>query len=166
MSGEPRYKEQLERLKRWYNRFSELNKGKIHDRESSYYIDEVHAFFPNCYHLKDWIKNDESLKLSEQEKQKVEDFISNNYHLSLCADICNSIKHLKLTSRPRSDKDPSLGNIKYKVRLGSEPTTIAVEVSIDTTDGPLDAYELAKECIHAWEEFIKQWICGRNRTTR
>ena len=52
------------------------------------------AFFMNCYHLKDWIKNDIS---DTSLNAAVEDYINQNACLKLCADICNGAKHLDLT---------------------------------------------------------------------
>lgn len=123
---------------------------------SDNYQDEVYAFFLNCYHLKDWIKNDENVEITEKEK-KVEEFITNTEELSLCADICNSIKHLNLTV-PRSGQDPKFGQRKFNLRVGSPPTTISAKYTIDTSSGPVDAFELATKCLQAWEKFIQSNI--------
>jgi len=53
--------EQWERVLRWYARFSRTNEGREHTDASDNYQDEVYAFFQNCFHLKDWIKNDSSV---------------------------------------------------------------------------------------------------------
>jgi hypothetical protein len=52
------YREQYERVKRWYGKFIALDQGRAHDVPSENYLDEIYAFFMNCYHFKDWIKND------------------------------------------------------------------------------------------------------------
>lgn len=153
MASSGKYLEQFERVKRWYNRFAEINKERPHERSSDYYQDEVHAFFLNCYHLKDWIKNDSSVEASA--RSKVEEFINESGELSLCADICNANKHLKLTSH-RSKEHPRFGVRKFKVALPEK--TISVEYTIDTDSGPRDALEPATECVQAWEDFIKSNI--------
>ena len=102
MDSSSKYLEQFDRVKRWYQRFVTIDEGRQHSLPSDNYQDEVYAFFLNCYHLKDWIKNDESIGVAEAE---VEDFINNNNDLKLCGDICNNNKHLTLDSppeRPRS----------------------------------------------------------------
>lgn len=150
MSSSSKYLKQFKRVKRWYQRFVIINQGRQHDFPSDYYQDEVYAFFLNCYHLKDWIKNDKSVGAAAA---KVEEFINNNKELSVCADICNGIKHLRLTST-RSGQDPRWGPQKFNVQLGGPETTISVKYSIDTSSGPVDAFELATRCLQAWENFI------------
>jgi hypothetical protein len=151
MDSSSKYLEQYDRVKRWYQRFVAINEGRQHDLPSDNYQDEVYAFFLNCYHLKDWIKNDKSLMV---DKNKVEEFINTSQELRLCADICNSIKHLEII-KPRSDKDPQFGKRKFSVTVGGPPTTISVRYTIDTSSGPIDAFELATRCLKAWEDFFK-----------
>lgn len=107
------YQEQLERVNRWYSRFKEIDGGRIHNMPSDYYQDEVYTFFLNCYHLKDWIKNDPSVG---SVANKVEAFINDTTELKLCADICNSHKHLKL-DKSRSSENPMFGNRQFNLHL-------------------------------------------------
>ena len=138
-------------MKRWYKRFKEINNGQIHDKSSEFYEDEIYAFFMNCYHLKDWIKNDPA---AASVANKVEGYINNNPELSLCTDICNGLKHFHL-DRERSGESPKFGKTKAKLCLGTGPTTIAVKYEIKTKSGPIDAFDLARKCMKAWEDFIK-----------
>jgi hypothetical protein len=158
MDNSSKYLEQFDRVKRWYQRFVIINEGRQHNLPSDNYQDEVYAFFLNCYHLKDWIKNDESVGAAA--KDKVEEFINNNKELSLCADICNSIKHLKLdeNKKPRSGQDPRFGQRNFHLQVGGPETTISVRYTIDTSSGPVDAFELATKCLKAWETFIQSNI--------
>jgi len=75
MSTEWSWKDQWERLERFYKRFEDIDKGRIHNMESSNYEDEVYTFFIFCYHLKDWIKQDKKLNI---QKKRVERFIKRN----------------------------------------------------------------------------------------
>ena len=145
------YLEQFERVKRWYERFERINNGKAFDCSPDCLQDEVYAFFFNCYHLKDWIKNDAKIGAAAA---KVEGFINQNNNLGLCADICNGLKHLRRTSS-RSGQDPKFGPRKFAVQIGGPETTISVKYSIDTSIGSVDAFELATNCLQAWEKFIK-----------
>ena len=104
----------------------------------------------NCYHLKDWIKNDPA---SSSIAGRVEDYISSTPDLSLCADICNGLKHLVL-NRGRSGEDPEFGPRKFDVGVGTHPTTIAVHYTINTNSGPIDAFSLATKCLKDWKSFI------------
>lgn len=145
-----KYQEQFERMKRWYRRFKEIDEGRPHEPETDHYQDEVYAFFMNCYHLKDWIKNDDTV--GDHAKSKVEGFINNNVELTLCADICNGLKHLKRNSQGRSGKSPQFG--PRHIRVAEH--TFAVKYSITTKTGETrDAFELASTCVQLWEKFIE-----------
>ncbi len=153
MSAQPKYLEQFERVNRWYQQFQEISIGRLHDKPSDFYQDIVYAYFMNCYHLKDWIKHDLA---SSSLATKVEAFITATPEMNLCADICNGLKHLVLDeNRKRSNQNPQFGKRNFKVGLGTGPTTIAVEYTIDTTSGPIDAFELATKCLEAWKTFLQ-----------
>lgn len=145
------YQEQFKRLGRWYERFKNINDGQIHDKNSDFYLDDVYAFFINCYQLKDWIKNDPS---AASVVDRVEAYINNNPALSLCADICNGLKHLHLDSA-RSGERPKFGKKVAKLRIGSGPITIALKYEIKTNSGTTDAFDLATKCMKAWEIFTQ-----------
>jgi hypothetical protein len=52
------WKEQWARLGRSYELITQTEKGRPDDRNSDFLKDELYSFFQNCYHLKDWLKND------------------------------------------------------------------------------------------------------------
>jgi hypothetical protein len=87
------YQKQVERVERWYKRFAEIDAGKLHDSDSEYYQDDVYAFFLNCYHVKDWIIQDNSIIFLDgsatvkHRGQVTEDFINNCTALRICADV-------------------------------------------------------------------------------
>jgi hypothetical protein len=145
------YREQYDRMKRWYNRFVALDQGRLHDVPSDNYLDEIYAFFMNCYHLKDWIKHDGTVAPAVQDA--VESHINSSRSLKLCADICNSLKHLTLTSS-RSGESPAFGKKLFNLALGTGPTTIKLKYEIDTVNGAVDAFQLARECLEAWDIFL------------
>jgi hypothetical protein len=147
-----KYQEQYNRMKRWYDRFEILQKGRPHDMHTDNYLDETYTFFMNCYHLKDWIKLDASVPTPV--KQAVESHITSSLPLQLCADICNSLKHLRLTKKPRSSQKPVLGKQSIALTVGSAPTTISLKYEIDTTTGPIDAFDLATQCVNSWDAFL------------
>jgi len=152
-----KYEEQFERVKRWYNRFFEITFGMAHKRNTEFYQDEVYAFFINCYHLKDWIINEKSVK-NKNKKQKLEDFINNNECMSLCADICNGLKHLELSRNIRTGIQPEFKDRKFELELGGAEAKIVVKYNIITSKGNKDAFLLATDCKEKWEEFIKNEI--------
>ena len=154
MSQKGKYIEQFERVKRWYGRMIKINQGLQHNLPSDNYQDEVYAFFLNCYHLKDWIKNDKS---SGTLAEKVEKFVETNNELCICADICNANKHLRI-DHTKSDQNPRFGKRKFNIELGDSKPIISVKYSIDTLSGTIDAFELAGKCLKAWEKYISMYI--------
>jgi len=96
-----KYIEQLERIRRYLKKFSDIHSGIFYAQALENYTDDVYAFFQNCYHLKDWIKNDPSCSAWSD----VEKFINSNKDLQICADLCNGLKHLQ-RMKPRSAQNP------------------------------------------------------------
>ena len=152
------YREQYDRMKRWYARFEAIDKGRQHDVASDNYVDEIYAFFLNCYHLKDWIKHDPAvLPIFVSDKAAaaaVEGAIKADRSLKLCADICNSLKHLRLTRPEKSGESPTFGAKHFALSLGSGPPTISLKYEVDTASGPEDAFQIAVECVKAWDRFL------------
>lgn len=145
--------EQFARVKRYHERFREINEGKSHCLNSAYYEDDVYSFFINCHHLKDWIISDPAVTLSNQ---NVENWVKVNPALLICADMCNGAKHLKRTpNRIVSGKVRSIDSKAYSVAIkegSTKPPTITIKFFIDN----FDAFKVATECILKWEEFFKK----------
>ncbi len=121
---------------------------------SENYVDEIYAFFQSCYHLKDWLRNDDSLTSAVQ--GAVEGYINQQRSLKLCADICNSSKHLQL-NRPRSNENPAFGRKDYSLTLTAnvDEAEISLKLWINTDSGAEDAFSLATECVQEWDAFLK-----------
>jgi hypothetical protein len=125
----------------------------LHDVPSENYVDDIYAFFMSCFHLKDWIKNDHTVRSAIPTiKKDVEAFIygdeqlktDGNDYLKLCGDLCNSLKHLE--NRNRSREKPAFGKKEYGLQLGGQRTIIKLKFSIDRdAKEPIDAFELATE---------------------
>ena len=150
-----RYLEQYERMKRSYDRFREIKPG-LTDKITSDYEDNIYAFFLHCYHLKDWVKNDISVKSRVPNiSTDVERFINESEALSLCADLCSSLRHLEL-KRSSGDERPTYGRRQYHNRLNvASGRSIRLEWLVKRNDKPpIDAFELATECIAEWDKFL------------
>src|SRR5260370_9150620 len=87
------WREQYDRMQRWYDRFARINQGYKHDSPAENSADETFAFFQNCYHLKDWIKNDSNLP--SDVRQSVEPFVNDTRSLKVCGDLTNTLKHFE-----------------------------------------------------------------------
>jgi len=146
-----KYIEQYERVKRWYQRLKNITDGREHNLPSEYYQDEVLAFFINCYHLKDWIINDNSAEISSK---SVEDFVNQSEFLRVCGDVCNGSKHLNITS-PKSDKNTKVGGRNFFLTLGKVIPIFRAKYKIISGNKEYDAFSLATKCLEDWEKFIK-----------
>jgi hypothetical protein len=144
------YVEQLERTRRALSRLRDIYSGCRHDRPSEEYRDDVLCFFQNCYHLKDWLKNDPSRLFRADD---VEKHVNQNRELQLCADLCNGSKHLVL-SKPRSAENPRLGGQSVEIDLGAN--AIKLRYAVDTDLGPVDVLDLAERCTELWASFIRR----------
>jgi hypothetical protein len=160
----PAHREQFERMLRWYRRFEETSQGRAHSAASDDYVDEIYAFFLNCYHLTDWIINDPALRDRVNWESAVKDWVRNNRSLRLCADICNSLKHLTITRKTWSGESPAFGKKHFGISFSDKVApasssvpgalpTIALACEVDTSSGPEDAFQLATGCVAAWKEF-------------
>jgi hypothetical protein len=145
-----RWMEQYERVWRWLDRLADTDIGRLHDSVSDSYQDEVYAYFLNCYHLKDWLKNDPA---SAEAVSDIEAFVSRSPSLSVCADLANGSKHLTLT-RHRTDPDATVGARHYELGIGSGGITIAVKYEIQAGGTAHDAYTLAKRCWDDWQTYL------------
>jgi hypothetical protein len=145
-------------MQRSYDRFCEIKSG-LADKVSADYEDDVYAFFMHCYHLKDWVKNDSDIKAQMPNiDTDVEHFINDSEALSLCADLCNSLKRLEL-NRGHSSEPRIFGRKRYhhQLNIGSR-SSIRLEWLVERKDKPpIDALELATESIAEWDKFLQRF---------
>ena len=159
-----RHLEQLDRIRRYYNRFKRINDGGEFDRTVEDLLDDIHGFFQNCYHFKDWLKNDSGF--TKHTGQQIEQYVTKILELAICADICNSTKHLQLTSPPRSGTLPALGRKSITIDIADVistdaksaeevPQMISMKVEIMHNETVFDAFDVARLALQAWENFLK-----------
>jgi hypothetical protein len=157
------YKEQLSRVQRL------LDKIKNQDGGTEEYIDNVWAFFQNCWHLKDWIKNDAAVPAAV--RASIEQEVKQYDSLKICADLANRSKHLKLTSNMRCDaKITGVGVTIHAppltLRLGSHGTGEAENEKgyaehpfyIETDDGKTYyGISLAVKAVDDWNKIFAKF---------
>lgn len=147
--------EQYGRMKRSHARLSEIAQGRL-AASSDEARDALIHFFQDAYHLKDWIRNDDLVVAGD-----VEAHISETPQLSLCADLCNATKHLRL-NRPRTG-DTSTAFVGQDVTV--HPATIGSGQAfspalhgwrVQSAETILDALTLADDVVRAWERWLQQ----------
>jgi hypothetical protein len=152
MNDKKLYQRQFERVERWYNRLQKMKDADMSNFPDAMNLvsDTMYAFFINCYHLKDWIINDELVTLPNK-KTIIKEFIENNDCMKLCADVCNGTKHLKL-NHIRNDVQPRPMHRIIIDKNGNIEISHFVEI-----DGKeKDFFELSTECIEKWREFFRE----------
>ena len=104
MSISTGWREQYDRMHRSYERLLAVLCGEHPDaRSSDTARDALYHFFEDAYHLKDWIKATSTPAIGKQ----IEERIKVSKPLSLCADLCNGIKHFRLDPEaPSQDGRP------------------------------------------------------------
>jgi len=143
--------DQIQRVERWYQRFVEIDAGTQTNASFDGQEDDVLAFFMNCFHLKDWIKNDVN---DPAFAQIVENYINANDCLKLCADICNGAKHFVLTS-PRMVNDPSMKTeVHLDVGLENPPVRRKFFIPLETGT-EVNAFDIATQCMQKWHQFFR-----------
>lgn len=120
-------------------------------------VDEYHAFFVCCFHLKDWLKADQTL--GPDIGRAAEVWINQVRWLRLCADLANRHKHLTINRHVRID--PTIG---LQVVHGAFPAdafqTDAFqtddEVIVNTAGEFLEGLLLVNMCVINWELFLRE----------
>ncbi len=146
------------RTERWLARLEAVYDGRYKPIGSfDDPLDSVPAFFLNCYHVKDWLKNkpqwhddvDSGVKRSA-----VEQFVKESEALKICGDICNGNKHSDFDCAPLSGGPLDLLSVRTRVdsTVGAAITT--TRYTLRTARGETDVYALAKECLDSWRNFI------------
>ena len=146
-----KFTEQFKRMERWYQRLKIIcdrvpdGFGPLEER------DDVLAFFQNCYHLKDWIKNDDNSGISSTD---VEGFVGESEFLKVCGDLCNGDKHLKITN-PKVDRNTNITRHVYLPPGGhiNDPI-VKREFIIESGDNKYEALYLANKCMKEWKKFF------------
>ena len=153
------WRDQWERVKRWHRRLERIRaapplKGAPEEPQA---LDEVFAFFMNCYHLADWLANDH-----DNPHPEVWPFVEGSEPLRLCRDVCNGLKHYRLDPAKRTTHNPN-----WTTTAISEPVVITGQGSrlvgprpprwvFLTDQGERDMFAVADECMEAWTGFIEQ----------
>ena len=134
-------------MKRWHSRIIESQSVDSHA------VDDVYAFFVCCYHLKDWIKNDDSVEKTIRDE--VETTVSASPMLSLSADITNGYKHLKLNKKARVDASAHVETIGTPLGDFTLDDSRLNGIVVGGAQAPLDAKVVAQQCLEAWGAFLR-----------
>jgi hypothetical protein len=140
------------RMLRAYELLKRINTDNGNSISNTDARDVAEDFFNQCYHFKDWLKKDTSIKPD----QNIEQHINNNSALRLAADYCNAFKHGGLDKPPRSGEDIERVNTHIKLDLTPRGFVASSRLEITVGGKSYDAFTLATECVQAWADFLRK----------
>jgi hypothetical protein len=143
------YRHQLDRARRFLDRVAQMRHDRDSDHSDHDFQDMMWAAFQNCWHVKDWVKNDPNL--SEPQKHAVLTMAHASLDLCACADLCNGTKHLRLTSAKTAARHghiDSVFNAPGGILLGRE--CIVTDANGDEISGVV----LCRRGIEEWERIL------------
>ncbi len=133
---------------------SELETAAV-TQDQTMIADALYNFAVTAYHVKDWLKSTPSSTYSPTD---VEDFVRASAALSVCRDLCNAGKHLRLRYEPTTETvEASVNALPAEdVPLGWLNTPI-YRVKIVHKDGSRhEAVSLALQALADWQRFFQQ----------
>lgn len=144
------YPDQLARVERFLVRI-EGPEGSSTD-----YDDDFWSFFQHCWHLKDWILNDDAAPAKMRES--VMAFVKANQALQICADLANRSKHLRVEAKrgrpPWVGAAPVARNVTIMLHNDRAAESQSEHV-IALQDGTrVVGLDVAREAVSAWQTFI------------
>ncbi len=144
-----KWREQYDRMKQWRARLDESVQSDERRR------DDFYAFFVCCYHLVDWVENDDSL--TDVVRAGVRQFVKDSDALGLAADVTNGFKHLKRKQTPQFDATAHVSVIG-DFTLDASQLDVSRLAGFVIAGGQTweDAYALADRCIKEWEGFLRR----------
>jgi hypothetical protein len=137
------YKDQYQRVLRYLARIENRNRDRLE------YEDDLLSFFQNCWHLKDWIKKDNSVP--EAVREGLETELEQHKALKISQDIATKAKHL-VSYTSHSGEQLSGGRAW---QIGPEGTTFDYQICLlDGTPSGL-ALDVAREAVRDWEDILR-----------
>ena len=134
---------QYERMLRTYARLKESYVSSVA------YDDDLQHFFQDCWHLKDWIKNDPTLAA---QSIPIEATVDARKPLRIAADLANACKHL---DRHQHREGAYVTSKSVTVHLGQNRGVDVLHVITLSDGSTLPADVAAEQAIDAWEAVLR-----------
>lgn len=124
------------------------------NRELVDYEDDVWCFFQNCWHLKDWIRNDD--RIPQEHRDSVENDVCQSEALCICADLANRSKHLKLTTK-RLDAAVTKRNLTIHAGPPGKGFGEYCFVVLLDDGSERDAIAVAEAALNEWKRLLNRY---------
>lgn len=144
------YEEQLGRVERFLARISQPQTN----REE--YEDFLWAFFQNCWHLRDWIAEDKSIR--KRQRNSILSMANSSKALAICQCIANRSKHYRLKWKPRRNAKV-VGAISLEIgdsANGGDSATVSLEYVIREGRKSHQALTIARDAVSDWTKILRQ----------
>lgn len=136
------YRPQLDRTRRWLQRITSQQMSDV-DCQDFFF-----TFFQNCWHVTDWLRNDDLV--DEARIKRVLDSAEASPTLRICADLANGTKHFKISRNVRQGARPL--HVNTTIIPG---VSTVVDCIIDDGQGhSLSGLQFAINCIAEWETLL------------
>lgn len=113
------------------------------------YDDDLHHFMQDCWHLKDWIKNDPVVGIGNS----IEGHVLAYKSLRITADLANGSKHL---NRNKHQEGAYVTSTNVTVHLG-QARPIDVDYVVALADGThISAKALVHEAAKDWDALLRK----------
>ncbi len=149
--GLPAYIQQLARTYRFLDRYKErLSLSPEREPERFNELEDfLWSFFQNCWHVSDWIRNDDTL--SRQVRDAVWEDVKQSRRLLIAADLANGSKHFA-----RNPGREWVGARDRQIQMSENTNgrwTFTHEVAFP--DGSrLSALQVAEDAMESWKEIL------------
>jgi hypothetical protein len=119
-------------------------------RQAVDYSDDLQHFFQDCWHLKDWIRNDLAAGCGTSIEAEVQRLMP----LRVVADLANGSKHLALDSRKREGAYVTQTDVTVHIAQ-ERPVEVVCRITLD--DGTvLDATDVVRDAVSAWDSLLRR----------
>jgi hypothetical protein len=123
-------------------------------------LDDLYFFFQNCWHLKDWIRNDVSIPKALRNLIVRE--VETTERLLICADIANGSKHLALkkTRKGASIVKAKLSTVEVETGEVLSETDVFGVSWRQGVPQPYGILELARKAVEDWKNILNKYGLG------
>lgn len=170
------YSESLEsqyrRMERAHDKIVSDFEGTTFSKSSQERLDDVYDFFFNCYHLREWIQEDDKVDQSIKDSLPTFEKHDSPVQFQMCRDLCNKSKHTVLKHKPN---DPNTKIIPYggaifkastkdieeaqkrkeTLHLKEEDGIFMGNYLVSFKGNQYDLKGVVQACMHVWKKFFE-----------
>ena len=137
-----------QKMLRAFERLKRISTGYGPDMETERPRDMAEEFFIAAHHMLDYLRRDPSLKHLGEIAAR---YAAANQALQIAALIANTTKH---AGPDRKGKVGQVDAINQHYNLDTEHMDWSAQVEITVSGKRFNAFQVAKECVSAWELFL------------